>query len=71
MAGSFGFDKAHYTISLDIGERVLMPAVRAASAETPIIADGFSCREQISHATGRRARHFAQVVAAQAGYVRP
>jgi FAD/FMN-containing dehydrogenase/Fe-S oxidoreductase len=62
MAGSFGFDKAHYTVSLDIGERVLMPAVRGASPDTAIIADGFSCREQIRHATGRRARHFAEMV---------
>jgi Fe-S oxidoreductase len=62
MAGSFGFDKAHYRVSLDIGERVLMPAVRAAPPDSAIIADGFSCREQISHATGRRARHFAEMV---------
>ena len=62
MAGSFGFEKAHYRVSLDIGERVLLPAVRAASADAAIIADGFSCREQIRHATGRRARHFAEMV---------
>jgi Fe-S oxidoreductase len=62
MAGSFGFDKAHYQVSLDIGERVLLPAVRAAPANAHIIADGFSCREQIRHATGRRARHFAEMV---------
>jgi hypothetical protein len=39
-----------------------MPAVRAAPPDSAIIADGFSCREQIRHATGRRARHFAEMV---------
>jgi Fe-S oxidoreductase len=62
MAGSFGFDKAHYQVSLDIGERVLLPLVRAAPPSTTIVADGFSCREQVLHATGRRARHFAEVL---------
>ncbi len=62
MAGSFGFDKAHYQVSLDVGERVLFPAVRAASEETRLVADGFSCREQILHATGRRAHHFAEIL---------
>jgi FAD/FMN-containing dehydrogenase/Fe-S oxidoreductase len=62
MAGSFGFDKRHYKVSLDVGERVLLPAVRQAPPETLIIADGFSCREQIRQATGRRADHFAEVV---------
>ena len=62
MAGSFGFDKAHYKVSLDIGERVLLPAVRSASEATTIIADGFSCREQIRQTTGRRAYHFAEIV---------
>lgn len=67
MAGSFGFDKAHYDVSLGIGERVLLPAVRAASPDTAIITDGFSCREQIRHATGRRARHLAELVGASLG----
>jgi FAD/FMN-containing dehydrogenase/Fe-S oxidoreductase len=62
MAGSFGFDKAHYGVSLDVGERVLLPAVRQASQETLIVADGFSCREQIRHATKRKGYHFAEVV---------
>jgi FAD/FMN-containing dehydrogenase/Fe-S oxidoreductase len=67
MAGSFGFDRKHYAVSLDIGERVLLPAVRQASADTLIVANGFSCREQIRHATGRRAHHFAEVVARAIG----
>jgi FAD/FMN-containing dehydrogenase/Fe-S oxidoreductase len=62
MAGSFGFEKSHFGVSLAVGERVLFPAVRAASPDTVIVADGFSCREQISHATGRRALHLAEVI---------
>jgi FAD/FMN-containing dehydrogenase/Fe-S oxidoreductase len=63
MAGSFGYDQAHYRVSTAAGERVLLPAVRAAPEATTIIADGFSCREQIQQMTGRRALHFAEVVA--------
>jgi Fe-S oxidoreductase len=62
MAGSFGFDRQHYGVSMAVGERMLLPAVRRAADSTTIIADGFSCREQIRHATRRRARHFAEVV---------
>ncbi|PYQ66439.1 MAG: FAD-binding oxidoreductase [Acidobacteria bacterium] len=62
MAGSFGFEKSHYEISLAIGERVLLPAVRAAAPDTLIVADGFSCREQIEQATDRRALHLAEVM---------
>jgi Fe-S oxidoreductase len=62
MAGSFGFDKRHYTVSMEIGERVLLPAVRQAPSSVAIVANGFSCREQIRHATNREACHFAEVV---------
>ena len=62
MAGSFGFEKNHYDISVKIGERALLPAVRRASAETLIVADGFSCREQISQLAGREALHLAEVI---------
>jgi Fe-S oxidoreductase len=62
MAGSFGFDKRHYKVSIDVGERVLLPAVRNAPPGAAIIANGFSCREQIRHLAGRQACHFAQVV---------
>jgi Fe-S oxidoreductase len=64
MAGSFGFDQAHYDVSLQAGERVLFPAVRGAS-HMMIVADGFSCREQIRHATGRTAFHMAEIIASQ------
>lgn len=62
MAGSFGFETAKYDVSVQIGERVLLPAVRQASAETLIIADGFSCFQQIEGLTGRRALHIAEVL---------
>jgi FAD/FMN-containing dehydrogenase/Fe-S oxidoreductase len=62
MAGAFGFEKAHYDVSLKVGERVLLPAVRSADTETLIIADGFSCREQIAQETDRRALHLAEVI---------
>ena len=62
MAGGFGFEREHYEISLRIGERVLLPAVRNAAADALIVADGFSCREQILQATGRRAMHLAEVL---------
>jgi FAD/FMN-containing dehydrogenase/Fe-S oxidoreductase len=62
MAGSFGFEKANYGVSVAIGELELLPAVRRASPETLIIADGFSCREQISQGSDRRALHLAEVL---------
>jgi Fe-S oxidoreductase len=62
MAGAFGFEKEHYDVSIKSGERVLLPAVRSASKDTLIIADGFSCREQIAQTTHRRALHLAQVI---------
>ncbi len=62
MAGSFGFEADHYDISIAAGERLLLPAVRAADAETLIIADGFSCREQILQTTSRRPLHLAEVL---------
>jgi hypothetical protein len=62
MAGGFGFEEAHYDVSLAIGERVLLPAVRNAPRDTLIVADGFSCREQIAQCTGRRALHTAELV---------
>jgi FAD/FMN-containing dehydrogenase/Fe-S oxidoreductase len=62
MAGAFGFEKDKFNISQSIGERVLLPAIREEPAETLIVADGFSCREQIRQATGRKAIHFAEVL---------
>jgi FAD/FMN-containing dehydrogenase/Fe-S oxidoreductase len=62
MAGPFGFEKDKYAVSQAIGERVLFPAVRQTPADTLIVADGFSCREQIFHGTGRQAVHLAEVL---------
>jgi FAD/FMN-containing dehydrogenase/Fe-S oxidoreductase len=62
MAGAFGFEKAHYDVSIACGERVLLPAVRGAAADALIVTNGFSCREQISQTTDRRAVHIAQVL---------
>jgi Fe-S oxidoreductase len=62
MAGSFGFEKEHYDLSLTIGNRRLAPAVKAASAEVEIVAPGISCRQQIEHLTGRKAKHPAEVL---------
>jgi Fe-S oxidoreductase len=62
MAGPFGFAKDKYAVSQAIGERVLLPAVRAAEPDTIVVSDGFSCREQIVQATGRKAMHLAEVL---------
>ena len=62
MAGSFGFEKDKYDVSMAVGELELLPAVRQAPADALIIADGFSCREQIAQGTGRHALHLAEVL---------
>jgi FAD/FMN-containing dehydrogenase/Fe-S oxidoreductase len=56
MAGSFGFEREHYDLSMQIGEMRLFPAVRSAPDAT-IAATGVSCRQQITHGTGRRPEH--------------
>jgi Fe-S oxidoreductase len=63
MAGAFGYESRHYEISMRMGEAALLPAVRAATPETLIVADGFSCRHQIEDGTGRATLHVAQVLA--------
>ena len=63
MAGSFGFKPDHYDVSQQIGERVLLPAVRAAGSNTLIVSNGFSCREQIEQGTGRETLHLSEVLA--------
>jgi FAD/FMN-containing dehydrogenase/Fe-S oxidoreductase len=63
MAGSFGFERGeHYELSMKIGERALLPAVRSAPEDALVVASGFSCREQISQATGRKPLHLAEVL---------
>jgi len=63
MAGAFGYEIEHFELSRQIGEAHLLPAVRAASPETVIVADGTSCRQQILDFTGRRAVHLVEAVA--------
>jgi FAD/FMN-containing dehydrogenase/Fe-S oxidoreductase len=63
MAGSYGFMKDKYEVSMQCAERVLLPAVRQAPASTLIIADGFSCREQLAQTTDCRPLHLAEVLA--------
>jgi FAD/FMN-containing dehydrogenase/Fe-S oxidoreductase len=62
MAGSFGFERDKYEVSQAIGELELLPAVRQAPGDWLIIADGFSCREQIAQGTTRHALHLAEVL---------
>lgn len=62
MAGSFGFEREHYDLSMAIGERKLLPRVRDASEETLLVAPGFSCRTQIRDATGRLPLHPAELL---------
>ncbi len=63
LAGSFGYEAGHHELSVQIGERVLFPKVRAAAEDTIIVSDGFSCRQQIAFGTPRRAMHTAEVLA--------
>ncbi len=62
MAGSFGFEKDHYKLSMEIGEMKLLPAVREAAKDTIISATGTSCRQQIYDGTGRKALHPADIL---------
>jgi FAD/FMN-containing dehydrogenase/Fe-S oxidoreductase len=57
MAGSFGFEREHYDVSVALGNRRLAPAVKAVAADTEVVAPGISCRQQIAHLAGRRALH--------------
>jgi len=62
MAGSFGYEKEHYDISMKIGELVLFPAVRKTDNKTIIAAVGTSCRHQIFDGTGRVALHPVEIL---------
>ena len=63
MAGSFGYEKEHYEMSLAIGNHRLFPAIKAKGPEWEIVASGVSCRQQIAHGTGRRAKHLVEILA--------
>ena len=62
MAGSFGYEKEHYDLSMQIGELVLFPTVRAQAPEVIIAASGTSCRHQIHDGTQREAKHTAEIL---------
>ena len=62
MAGSFGYEAEHYEVSMKMGEASLLPAVRNASQDTLVVADGTSCRHQIEHGAQRQALHVARVL---------
>ncbi|MHA8078203.1 FAD-binding and (Fe-S)-binding domain-containing protein [Aquirufa antheringensis] len=62
MAGSFGYEKEHYDLSMQIGELVLFPTVRAQPEEVDIVASGTSCRHQIHDGTKRHAKHAAEIL---------
>jgi Fe-S oxidoreductase len=62
MAGPFGFEREKFAVSQTLAERGLLPAVRAADADTVFVADGFSCREQIAQNSNRRGLHLAEVL---------
>jgi len=67
MAGAFGFSAETYDVAVAVGERVLLPTVRAADPETLILANGYSCREQIEQGTGRKTLHVADLMARRMG----
>lgn len=62
MAGSFGYEREHYEVSMKVGELVLFPALRTTPADTVIAAPGTSCRHQISDGTGRRSYHPVEIL---------
>jgi Fe-S oxidoreductase len=64
MAGSFGYEAARYDVSMKMGELAVFPRVRQAAADTLVVADGTSCRQQIQHGTQREAVHVARVLQA-------
>lgn len=65
MAGSFGFEREHYDLSMAIAELRLLPAVRQLPPQIPVVAAGVSCRQQIAHGAGRQALHPAELLASR------
>lgn len=62
MAGSFGYEKEHYELSEKIGREILFPAIEKLDDSAEVVACGFSCRHQIEHFTGRKAKHFVEIL---------
>ena len=68
MAGSFGYEKEHYQISEKIGSQILFPAIEKSESNDIIVANGFSCRHQIEHFTGKKAKHWVELVGPSGGH---
>jgi Fe-S oxidoreductase len=64
MAGSFGYEKEHYDLSMQIGQERLFPAIGNRQDGAAVVACGFSCRHQIADGTGVKARHWVQTLRA-------
>ncbi|RSM48339.1 FAD-binding oxidoreductase [Amycolatopsis balhimycina DSM 5908] len=62
LAGNFGFERGHYDVSKAVAEDRMLPAIRAASPETVVVSDGFSCRTQIAQESGREPVHLAELL---------
>lgn len=62
LAGSFGYEKEHYEISMRIGELKLFPSIQSAASNALIVANGISCRTQIKHGTKKEAKHLAEII---------
>ncbi|SFW71464.1 FAD-binding and (Fe-S)-binding domain-containing protein [Amycolatopsis australiensis] len=62
LAGNFGFERGHYDVSRAVAEDRMLPAIRAASPDTVVVSDGFSCRTQIEQESGRRPLHLAELL---------
>ena len=63
MAGSFGFEKDHYDVSMKIGEHGLFGPIRSEEGEFQVVSEGISCRQQIADGTGRQAKHLVEILA--------
>ncbi|MEU8876680.1 FAD-binding and (Fe-S)-binding domain-containing protein [Streptomyces javensis] len=63
LAGNFGFEDGHYEVSAACAEEQLLPSVRAAEPGAEVLADGYSCRTQLTQLAGRKGRHLAEVLA--------
>lgn len=63
MAGSFGYEKEHFDVSMEIGELTVFPSIRAKKEDSMICAPGFSCRHQIKDGVGEEALHPAVLIA--------
>jgi len=64
MAGSFGYEESKVSVSMEIGNQRLFPAINRTSVDSNICASGFSCRHQIYDGTGRKAQHIAEIISA-------